>query len=295
MAPRRSVQSTRTTPSWRTSRHRSSRTAGERSSGRRTAFRILAAVFALGAFLGLFGIAVLIGWFSNDDGGIRRVHYVAGFGITYGVLVTIGLVAQLWPRPERRVAALQAVAAVALGTLIGGVVSGEAGTAVGFFAAIVVPFGILAALHPDRGRLLSLSGSFSPALGALTVVAAVPLVRFALSMARLQRNGLPIDPHVKNDHWALMAIMAFSVLLVAALASLGTPGWRIPAWSAGAAGVVYGVASLVYPRYPGAEGTGWGIAALLYGLVFIAAAEWEARRRPATPAAPPSAAAPAPA
>jgi hypothetical protein len=77
-----------------------------------------------------------------------------------------------------------------------------------------------------------------------------------------------------------MTMMAIGALLVGALASLRTPGWRIPAWSFGAAGVAYGLASMVYPHHAGAEGTGWGIAALAGGVVFIAAAELEARRRP---------------
>jgi hypothetical protein len=59
------------------------------------------------------------------------------------------------------------------------------------------------------------------------------------------------------------------------------------AWCAGIALALYGIASVVFARfhgsdipYPGSVGTGWGIAAVIGGLGFIAVAEWEARRSP---------------
>jgi hypothetical protein len=66
-------------------------------------------------------------------------------------------------------------------------------------------------------------------------------------------------------------------------------GWRITAWCAGAGAFLYGLASLVFATfpgtnvpYPGSEGAGWGVAAMVWGLWFIAAARWEAvRSRPA--------------
>jgi hypothetical protein len=254
--------------------------SGDPGRGKRIAYTILSAVFALGALLGMFGIALFVGWFQNDDGGIHKVHYVAGFGITAGILITTGLAAQLWPHPERRVAGLQQVGAAGLGGLLGGLMAGSPGAALFIFLAAAVAVAVLAALHPDRPGLLSLAGSFSPLLAGLTALAAVAVIPFALTMARMQREGLAIDPHVKQAHWAFMTMMAIGVLLVGALASLRTRGWRIPAWSLGAAGVAYGLASLVFPHHAGARGVGWGIVWLAGGMVYIAAAEWEARRRP---------------
>ena len=52
---------------------------------------------------------------------------------------------------------------------------------------------------------------------------------------------------------------------------------------------VYGVASIVFHRFPGTDvpyagsrGVGWGLVALVGGLAFIAVAEWEAGRSPET-------------
>lgn len=52
----------------------SSETASSGPNGRRIAFTVATAVFAAGAFGGLFGLGLLIGWFDTDEGGIHRVH-----------------------------------------------------------------------------------------------------------------------------------------------------------------------------------------------------------------------------
>jgi hypothetical protein len=41
------------------------------------------------------------------------------------------------------------------------------------------------------------------------------------------------------------------------LAAFQTRGWRIPAWCAGTAAMVFGLASMVFPTYRGAAGRGW--------------------------------------
>jgi hypothetical protein len=110
-------------------------------------------------------------------------------------------------------------------------------------------------------------------------------VWFGLHAASLQRNGLPADPHVQMGHWATMCAMAIGIVLVGLLASARLPGRRFTAWCAGLGAAVYGLASIVFHRfpstpvpYPGSEGVAWGLVALFGGLAFIALAEWEARR-----------------
>jgi hypothetical protein len=77
-----------------------------------------------------------------------------------------------------------------------------------------------------------------------------------------------------------MAALAIAIVLTGLVASLQTQGWRIPAWSAGSAAIVFGLTSTVFPNHPGAEGRGWGALAVAGGALFIAVAELE-RRRPA--------------
>jgi CHASE2 domain-containing sensor protein len=115
--------------------------------------------------------------------------------------------------------------------------------------------------------------NFNPALAGLVIVGAVPLIGYALTTSSFQRNGLPTDPHVSMHHWTTMATMAIAIVLVGALASLRTDGWRIPAWSAGLALCVFGLGSMIYPDYAGSAGSFWGGLGLVGGLIFILTSE----------------------
>jgi hypothetical protein len=91
--------------------------------GRRIAFAVGSAIFAAGAFGGLFGLGVLIGWFDTEDGGIHRVHMV-GFGVLYGVILTVALVA-MTRRPERKTSAFYQVVATAVAALVASLASAD--------------------------------------------------------------------------------------------------------------------------------------------------------------------------
>jgi hypothetical protein len=250
--------------------------------GRRIAFTVSSAIFAAGAFGGLFGLGLFIGWFDDDAGGIHRVHNLA-FGVLYGVILTVAFLG-LTRRPERKASVFFQVLATALAALIAAVASADANYL--FFGLVVVAAAaILLWLHPGRADLRRPEVNPSPVLAALALAGSVPLVWFGLTMARLQRVGIRADPHVGMDHWATMAAMAFGLVLAGLLASFRMRGWRLTAWCAGLGAAVYGVASIVFRRfpnttvpYPGSEGVGWGLVALFGGLAFIAVAEWEARQ-----------------
>ena len=247
----------------------------ETSRPKQIAFKGLAGLFVLASLGGLLGFAVVTAWFDNTDGGIHRVHYM-GFGALFGVILTGGLVVQLW-RPERYVSALYQTLDVGLATIIAGAISTSGFALSGVI--ILFAYVILLVLHPYRSELLHPHcEGFSPALMALTVLGAIPLIWFALSAAKLQRNGLPIDPHVKNDHWTMMAAMAIGIVLVAFLSAFKFRGWRISAQCAGDALFLYGLISTIYPNRAGSEGIGWGVTAMVGATVFVAVAEWEARR-----------------
>jgi hypothetical protein len=245
------------------------------SNGRRIAFKVLAGLFAAASFGGLFGVAIIFAWSDNTDGGIHRVHDM-GFGALYGAILTTGFLVQTW-RAEKKVSPFYQIIDAALATAIAGAIATSGFAILGLF--ILIAYVILFVLHPYRSELLHPEREgFSPILLGLTALGAIPLIWFALSMAKLQRNGLAIDPHVKGDHWTLMAAMAMGIVLVGLLSAFKFRGWRISAWSAGAAVFLYGLISTVYPHKAGSEGTGWGLIALFGGLIFVAAAEWEARR-----------------
>ncbi len=266
------------------------------SKGRRSWFTVLTIIFGLAAGLLLFGlVSLVLGWFVTGKDQVHRVHYAAGTGVPFGLMMSIPFLLQA-RRPEAKLAASQEIGAMLI-ALLAAIVVAQDWELLPFFVAIVVAFGVTVALHPARHRLASLEPEpgrkGNAILYVLAVAAAAPLAVFALDMAKFQREGLPTDPHVEMHHWTGMAAMAFGIVLVALLGALRTPGWRIPAWTAGLGAIVFGLASVVYPKYPGSAGTGWGWIAIAGGVVYLAVSEWEARRA-ATPAAPPSAAAPGP-
>jgi hypothetical protein len=251
------------------------------SNGRRIAFTACTVIFGLAAAGGL-GFGLVIGWFHGEAGCIHRVHLL-GFGILFGVLVAVPLLAMA-RRPERRPSAFLQVAVAALAAVVASALSGGSGY-LAFAAVEVVVVAVLLALHPDRRAVLHPVARPSVPMGALALIGSVPLVAVGLTFARLQRIGPPGDPHVSQDHWVNMAAMVFAIALVALLASARDRGWLLTAWCAGIALALYGIASVVFARFPGADvpypgsvGTGWGIAAVIGGLGFIAVAEWEARR-----------------
>jgi hypothetical protein len=252
--------------------------------GRRVAFAALAILFAAASLGGLFGIGLVIGWFDNDDGKIHRVHDIA-FGVLFGIIVTVAFLAQL-RRPESKVSPRYQILAAAAASLIAGLMATD-GAGVFFFLVLVLALAILVAVHPVGLSLLRGTASVSRPLAAMAAVGAIPLLWFALTTARLQRTGPPTDLHVKGSHWTVMTAMLLGILLVALLASLRLGGWRTSAWCAGLGAFTYGLASAVFAKfpntqlpYPGSKGVGWGLVAMAGGAVFVAVAEWEARRRP---------------
>jgi hypothetical protein len=246
------------------------------------AFSALSFLFGGAALGGLFGIGLVIGWFDTTEGGIHRVHDL-GFGILYGILVGAAFFVMIW-RPLAKGSVLWQVVAAAVAVIIAALVS----TDVGYLTiggALLVSAAVLLALHPARPAVLRARPRFSSVMTLFVLVAAVPLVWFALTVARLQREGSPLDPHVQQGHWTTMASMAFGLVTVGLLAAARLPGWRFTAWCAGLGAGTYGVASIVFRRFPGtdvpyagSEGVGWGLLAIIGGIAFIAVAAWEARR-----------------
>jgi hypothetical protein len=242
---------------------------------RRLAFLIISGLLGVAFALPLFGWpSLVLGWFEGGDRLSHRVHDL-GYGVWAGILLAVGYLSQL-RAPERRIAGFQQVALALVGQTIASALAAD-----GSFLLVVLGFALLTAvlgwLHPAREGVLE-RGRPSVPLLALALIAAVPLTTYAVDMAELQRTGLPSDPHVMERHWSTMAALALSIWLVAGLAALRTTGWRIPAWSAGLAAAVLGLASIVFPAYPGSVGTTWGTAALLGGVVFVSLAEWTHRR-----------------
>ena len=221
-----------------------------------------------------FGLtSLVIGWFATREGIAGPVTEL-GYGALYGIILTMGVLAQL-RAPERKIAGIQQAVLVLPAVLVGGAIASDSQALQS--AAIFAPaIGILLALHPARWELLRRGSSFSPILFTIAVLGAVPLTGYALAMGTQAQHVLGPPHHILR--LSTMAALAIAIVLVALLAGVKTSGWRIPAWSAGMTAVVFGLASMIFPNDPGAAGRVWGTVAVAGGFLFIAVAEWEARR-----------------
>jgi hypothetical protein len=229
----------------------------------------------VGFGLGSFGLITLVlGWFESVDRVAGPVTDL-GYGALVGIILTMGLLVQL-RAPEEKIAGVQQAALVIPALLIGSALAADLQNVV--VALLLVPaLGILLALHPARSEFLARSATLSPKLLAIVVLGAIPLGAYALDMGAEARDLVGPPHHVQR--LSTMAAMAIAIVLAGGLAALRTQGWRIPAWSAGTAAVVFGLATVVFPDQRGAEGRGWGSVAIAGGVLFVAVAELESSRR----------------
>jgi hypothetical protein len=243
-------------------------------SFRRIAFTAWTVVL-VGVFgVGLFGLTSLVlAWFQPLEGVAGPVTDI-GYGALVGIILTLGLLVQLRAR-ERRIAGLQQAALVIPALVVGSAIAGDAQNLIP--ALILLPtLGILLVLHPAREEILRRGASLSPALFLVAVAGAVPLIAYALHVGAEARDLTGPPHHVQR--LSTMAALAIAILLTGLLAALKTRGWRTPAWCAGSAALAFGLVSMAFPDHPGAEGRWWAALAIAGGVVFIATAEWEARR-----------------
>lgn len=191
-----------------------------------------------------------------------------------GILVTAGLASQVRaPRIAGLQQAVVALAVLSVAGWLGGRIEPFVGPLV--LLAATAPLGML---HPHRHRLLAAGVGVSRPLAGLVAVAVVPAAVYAAGMldrARAAGVSCFLGQCAEGDRYAEAAALAVAVVAVTALAAVRTPGWRLPAWSAGAAAVALGGASLFFPGQIGALSAVWGVAAVTWGLAVVAVAEHE--------------------
>lgn len=246
---------------------------------RRIAFTSWAALVVVAFGIAFFGFTVLlIGWFEDLEGVAGPVTEL-GYGALIGILLTLGVASQL-RHPERKIAGLQQAALVGPALLIGSALSSDAQNLEPVL--ILIPaLGVLIVLHPARGEFLRPPIHLNKTLLALALLTAIPLTAYALAMGAAAQDLVGPPHHVQR--LSIQAALAAGIVLTAMLAAFQTPGWEIPARSAAAAVIVFGLASIIFPDHPAAVGTGWGIVAIAGGLLFVAVAEWQRARSSPVP------------
>lgn len=146
-----------------------------------------------------------------------------------------------------------------------------------FTLPFVVLVGVLWMLQSDRSNAIP-PGRPSGLLLGLVLVAAAPLILFAIGQAELQRTDHTSE-HAAFYHWVETSFYAVAVLLLGLLAAVRPAAFRLAAWYGGIALALLGLGSLALRSHASAIPAPWASAAVVGALAFIGVTEWEARQR----------------
>lgn len=243
----------------------------EKFIGRITIFYIalIAAAAMTIMFLPDLLILLVMGWTSDvgTELGIHRLH-VMGIAAVVTVFL-IGLFAQAY-QPRKRIAviwgSLILIAIVSAGTVGFGV--GRPEEVLPFLLVTAIAF----ASHPAGRDLFRRGERYSPALVALVLLAAIPILVFVMGQLSLSTNML--DPHAVDGHYVMMAALVLAPIVFGIFAAFGFPGWRLAGWLAALPMVYYGAMSIAFPLQSGSTGMMWGSLAILWAITFIAVVEY---------------------
>lgn len=221
------------------------------------------AAFVLGE---LFSLLVL-GWTADVGAelGIHRLHVMVIATVIFTTL--LGVFVQLYKPTKQAASMLGALSSIVLAALVQFVGEGSIGTVVPFLVLI----GLATLLHPTGRGLLRRGQSASPAMLAFVVVAAIPMLGFALGQVGLQLDAA--DAHAAAGHYTGMAQLGLIPLAYAFLAAIGMRGRRVAAWIAALPVAYYGLLSLSFTAQAGSTGVLWGAAAILWAGGFVAVTE----------------------
>jgi len=241
------------------------------SRGRVLAYRIIAGIF--GVFIIISNLAFSVPQFFSATDKVHSFHDLASMP-AFLILLGVALIVMMLRADD--VVALRVAWAVALGTLIAGLIGHDFIS--GSYYLTLVGVAVLTILAPARAELLRF-GSPNVAMLSLAIVAAIPAIVFAWDNARIM---LQMDPamdmsgHWKYHHWSGVAASALGVVLAAIVVSFRSPGDRMWTWVVGFATMLFGLAGIIFSdavRYPSSIGTLWGVGVFFVGLVYIVVAE----------------------
>lgn len=204
-------------------------------------------VFMLGELLQF----AFLGWTAQgaDVLGPHRFHDTV-FATMMGVAL-LGLVIQLYRPADKFVGVLGYLVVVG----IIGAIFGAIGSEDVMLAAIFGGLGlVIAVLHPTSGsiRRPRLANRFDRVV--LGLVAVIPLVVYFADQFTLQATGDPTNDHVVFGHYAAMATLAGSILVLSLVAVFAPVGWRLAAVGAGLLALVWGAASVAFPAQESSGG-----------------------------------------
>lgn len=139
-------------------------------------------------------------------------------------------------------------------------------------------------LHPAGRSVAQLDriDSIDTRLATLYVIGAIPLLVYAGFEVAKQLG--PVDEHVVFIHYGGMAVGAFYVVVMGALAIARMRDWRFAAWSTGLVAAFIGLVSVGYPAVESSDGLAGGSLLLLWAVAFVTIVEYVRRGHDHRPA-----------
>lgn len=191
-------------------------------------------------------------------------------------IALLGLAIQLYRPRGKLLGVLGYLVVVALLGVIFAVVGSEEVVLAAIFGGLGLG---IAALHPDSGsiRRFALPERLDPVVSVLVLVAAVPLLAYFVDQFALQAAGVTTVDHAIFGHYAAMAAVAGSILVLSVAAVLAPAGWRIAAVGASLLALVWGIASVAFPGQESSGGLLWGALAIGWSVAFVLATEYAHR------------------
>ncbi|MFC6731599.1 MULTISPECIES: hypothetical protein [unclassified Haladaptatus] len=238
---------------------------------KRVAFYI-SVLATLAAFLITTGELFLLlglGFVIGEELGIHQLHVM---GIAIGVFFAfLGVLVQLY-KPIRRVASFQAAAILLLiAAIIFTVIPNETAVILYPFVGAFILMGIL---HPAGTKLLTVRNRYSPAVLGLTLLAAIPLLAFAVDQLTLQMSG---DEHALMGHYGMMATVSLTILAAGLLVSFQSIGYRLLGWLTAFMTAYFGVLSVALQPQASNVGVLWGALAIVWAIALVVATEMTLR------------------
>ena len=204
----------------------------------------------------------------------HRSHFMSIGIVAWAIMLAVAAQAR---RPHRREAQMVWAIVLAVSSTIFHGLSGATGRWLLEQGTLLVPILALALLHPRARNLYRLPTHHRSMLG-LAIVAAGPWLVFAVTQAQRQWRNLAGDIHAEPEHWSIVALMAVTIGAAALIGAGDRPGWRLPAWFAAVASIIWAVHSLAFPEAASAATTPWAVGAICWGIAFAATTRNRQRR-----------------